>query len=151
MKKTCKTCEIEKETSEFYNLHSVCKDCGVKKAILYNKVNYEKKRASDARYYVRHRARLLRRAKAYIKTPSGKESRKKYQIKWHGENGEKKQAHSKVNFLIRCGEIKKLPCGRCGDGRFVHAHHEDYSRPLNIVWLCPLHHAERHAELDRMI
>ena len=29
----------------------------------------------------------------------------------------------------------------------VHAHHEDYDYPLDVIWLCPIHHKARHKEL----
>jgi hypothetical protein len=27
----------------------------------------------------------------------------------------------------------------------AHAHHDDYTKPLKVRWLCPMHHAEVHA------
>jgi hypothetical protein len=35
----------------------------------------------------------------------------------------------------------------CGTQDRVQAHHEDYSRPLDVVWLCPTHHKARHREM----
>jgi hypothetical protein len=35
---------------------------------------------------------------------------------------------------------------RCGEPK-VHAHHEDYSRPLDVTWLCQKCHVQRHVEL----
>jgi hypothetical protein len=40
------------------------------------------------------------------------------------------------------------PCKNCGSVIGVHAHHDDYSKPLDVMWLCPLHHKERHKELS---
>ncbi len=40
------------------------------------------------------------------------------------------------------------PCERCGSPK-VHGHHEDYSKPLEVMWLCTKHHGERHRELRR--
>ena len=37
------------------------------------------------------------------------------------------------------------PCEICGS-LTTHRHHEDYSKPLDIRWLCSRHHAARHKE-----
>jgi len=50
------------------------------------------------------------------------------------------------NHLAR-GKLEKMPCERCGSSVNVHAHHDDYSRPLDVMWLCAKHHKERHKEL----
>ena len=56
---------------------------------------------------------------------------------------ERYKAVSLVNEAIRKGELKRKPCEVCGALK-VHAHHEDYSQPLNVKWLCPKHHKELH-------
>ena len=60
-------------------------------------------------------------------------------------NPEKYQARTAVNNAIRDGVLIKQPCRICGDS--ADAHHEDYSKPLDVWWLCRKHHAERHREL----
>lgn len=67
--------------------------------------------------------------------------------KWRQKNREKVAAHVKVNNAIRSGRLAKKPCSKCGHEN-AHAHHEDYSRPLDVTWLCALCHKARHAELD---
>jgi len=52
--------------------------------------------------------------------------------------------HSAVTKALKNGSLKKQPCAVCGTTDEVHAHHGDYSRPLDVVWLCPNHHAEKH-------
>lgn len=59
---------------------------------------------------------------------------------------EKYAARKKVETALKWGKIEKRLCERCGSA-VVHAHHEDYSKPLDVMWLCPLHHKQRHAEL----
>lgn len=42
------------------------------------------------------------------------------------------------------GKIKKGPCSICGTNELVEGHHEDYSKPLDVIWLCQKHHKELH-------
>lgn len=55
------------------------------------------------------------------------------------------KARQKTRQAIASGKLKRLPCEVCGSTT-VHAHHDDYSRPLDVRWLCPKHHAEHHAK-----
>ena len=56
----------------------------------------------------------------------------------------KQRARRATRTAVRAGRLVKSPCF-CGDLR-VDAHHEDYSRPLGVVWLCKLHHRALHLE-----
>ena len=53
------------------------------------------------------------------------------------------RAHRKLQRAVSSGTVKRQPCEVCGAVK-THAHHEDYSKPLAVMWLCPLHHAEQH-------
>lgn len=46
------------------------------------------------------------------------------------------------------GTLKRQPCEVCG--RKGEAHHEDYKKPLEIIWLCHKHHGEKHRKHGRM-
>ena len=48
---------------------------------------------------------------------------------------------------IRDGSLVKQPCARCGNPKAV-AHHEDYDKPLGVIWLCGKCHSARHRELS---
>ena len=50
-----------------------------------------------------------------------------------------------VNRAIKSGKLVKQPCEVCGSPE-VHAHHDDYSKPLDVRWLCQLHHTEHHSK-----
>jgi len=43
-------------------------------------------------------------------------------------------------------KLKKKPCSVCGEP-LAHAHHPDYAKPTEVVWLCPLHHRQEHKRL----
>lgn len=49
---------------------------------------------------------------------------------------------------ISCGWLVKQPCEVCGTDENVEAHHDDYMRPLDVRWLCKIHHAEHHRMND---
>jgi hypothetical protein len=55
----------------------------------------------------------------------------------------KANARSYLNVYIKKGLVKKLPCQVCGSLE-SQAHHDDYSKPLDVKWLCRDHHLELH-------
>ncbi len=56
----------------------------------------------------------------------------------------KSKAHKLVERALKSGELTKMPCEICSSEETVHAHHDDYSKPLTIRWLCREHHIEWH-------
>lgn len=56
------------------------------------------------------------------------------------------RAHIAVWSAIAAAKLKKQPCEICGNPR-TDGHHDDYSKPLAVTWLCRKHHAERHRML----
>lgn len=63
---------------------------------------------------------------------------------WRKKNPEKYVAHMRLNAAVSSGKIKKKPCAVCKSTIRVHAHHPDYKKPLNVIWLCTKHHKEIH-------
>ena len=55
---------------------------------------------------------------------------------------ERVEARQKVSNALRSGRIKRQPCENCG--RKAQAHHNEYSRPLEIRWLCVQCHKNEH-------
>lgn len=64
-------------------------------------------------------------------------------VRWISKNPEKRQAHLIIKRAIKSGRLKRLPCEKCNNGK-SEAHHDDYSKPLDVRWLCRKHHAEHH-------
>lgn len=79
----------------------------------------------------------------YIASEKGKEARKKAQNNYRERHREKLLAHNAVTYALKMGRIFKHPCLVCGVEK-VEGHHPDYSRPLDVVWLCNPHHREVH-------
>lgn len=60
---------------------------------------------------------------------------------------EKKRAHYAVEMAIKKGLMARpSACSRCGRTQFpIHGHHENYSKPLDVIWLCAPCHGEAHS------
>lgn len=57
------------------------------------------------------------------------------------EASDKYYARRAVTNAIEYGRLVKEPCSVCGEQK-VEAHHPDYSKPFEVVWVCKPHHAE---------
>lgn len=131
--KVCTKCKIEKPLDQFYRgndtvlgYRCACKQCIIKQSIKHRAAN-----PRSREYTV-----------LYRQTKSGKESAAKAVRKWNDKNRSKIRAMLRLNYAIGRGYIKSLPCFVCGEK--AHAHHPDYSRPLDVMWLCPAHHKQAH-------
>lgn len=49
-------------------------------------------------------------------------------------------------MAVRRGKVQKRPCVRCS-ALVADGHHEDYTRPLDVVWLCKVCHVAEHVAL----
>lgn len=59
---------------------------------------------------------------------------------------ERHEARWQVNRAIASGRLQRQPCEQCGCR--AHAHHDDYAKPLDVRWLCSIHHREHHAQAE---
>ena len=53
------------------------------------------------------------------------------------------RARLAVRRAMEASKLSRKPCGVC-DNPKSQAHHDDYSRPLKVTWLCRKHHSEHH-------
>lgn len=133
--KRCFKCLCEKPLEAFYK-HAMmadghlnkCKDCT----------------KSDV---ARHRQENLAKVRAYDRMrasqPHRMENRTKHAEAWRHEFPNRRRAHGIVARALRAGLLKRQPCWVCGEKAV--AHHPDYDRPLDVVWLCQGHHKQTHA------
>ncbi len=64
---------------------------------------------------------------------------------------EKWIARAKVNYAVKKGTLQKPDrCEVCELKKAVQGHHPDYSKPLEVIWLCSLCHADEHARLKSL-
>jgi hypothetical protein len=61
-------------------------------------------------------------------------------------NPDKYAARTAVANAIRDGRLQRQPCSVCGVKK-AEAHHPNYSKPLDVVWLCFEHHRMEHSKI----
>lgn len=146
--KTCFKCLFKKPLEAFYK-HSRMADGRLNKCMDCAKSDVNKHRQENLlniRAYDRMRGLMPHRVaarKEYAKTPAFAESHKSATLRWVAKHPERRKAHHTVSNALRDGKLQKLPCLVCGNDK-VEGHHPDYSRPLDVVWLCNTHHRQTH-------
>lgn len=130
--KYCKSCEVEKPLDEFYKdkrakdgRYTVCKICHGNKTRFYVSTNKYQRKTKR----IRNKAYANEYMKTYTRLP---------------EQIIKNKSRDKLKNAVRRGRMKRLPCQECAEPK-TDAHHPDYSKPLEVVWLCRKHHSQIHA------
>ena len=128
--------------------------------------DYEKTKENARLNYYKNKEKKLEQVKAYYL--ANWEKRQKQRNKWMKNHAEKVKEYKKkynyrkypqdkksgkvlarwkVSSAIKAGKLKRGKCTVCSSSKWIHAHHEDYSKPLEVVWLCPLHHSDVHKKI----
>ncbi len=129
----CAKCLVTKSLDEFYRDTTnkegrdyTCADC---------RRSFHRERDS--------RPDRIAKSKAWLKSERGKELlsvRAKLNYTIHRE---RILAQRAIQKLIRLGVLVRQPCEVCGESN-GNGHHPDYSKPLEVVWLCQKHHSQQH-------
>ena len=138
--KTCSCCGKSKPLDEFQvrnaskdGLTSSCKSC---------------LKQRDSARYEKERVYRSEKHKKYMATPEGKAAHSRATAAWKSNNAVRRAANVILGSAVKRGKIQKQPCWVCGKN--AEAHHPDYDRPLDVVWLCNTHHREVHAMVSRI-
>lgn len=130
---------------DFYKSNQTkCKEC-VKAAVSkHRQENLERVRAYD-----RMRGSMPHRVAAraqYRKTEAYAESHEAAALRWAAKHPERRKASHIVGNAVRDGKLIPWPvCAVPECSARPQGHHPDYGRPLDVVWLCRVHHRQAHA------
>jgi len=136
----------------------------LKKANEYRQAHIEEFRQRDRENYERNASRIREQKREYYQEhpETAKETRDRsydkniekrqaYARHYSVKHPEKRYAHSLVRRMIKAGTITRKPCFVCGSENRIEAHHEDYNKPLEIIWLCHKHHMEIHKLIKEVV
>lgn len=130
--RTCRSCNATLPIDAFYARASKCKEC-TKAAVRAN--------------YRRNRDHFVAYDKRREQTAERKAAKSAAQRRYKERNPEKRKARVMVGNAIRGGRLLRQPCRECGSDK-VHAHHHDYSKPLDVEWLCKNCHWRQHGAVS---
>ena len=127
--KKCFKCGEVKDLSEFYK-HKMMADGHLNKC--------KNCTRNDVKA---HRLENIDKVRAYDRKRGSRQTRE-YTAAYRAKYPNKYKAHNLVNNSVRAGNLVPMPCEICGSSAV--AHHDDYAKPLNVRWLCHVHHKHWH-------
>ncbi len=137
----------------FYSTGKPCKHGHIAKRFTYNAQCTECSRIAAGAYYKNNAGKILTKKYIHDKDRSKKIRQTKRYKETHNANRRKpeykikERAHTIVCKAVKNGILKRLPCEKCGKQK-SEAHHDDYSKPLEVIWFCHTCHMEHHRNLN---
>jgi hypothetical protein len=148
MTKRCFKCGATKPIGDFY-VHRMMGDGHL------NKCKECTKRDTAARYHAKW-GEAQRRRRKRRDDPAARERDRLTRLEYRKrpEVRAKSRARYQVLLAIKRGDLVREPCVRCGSTKLVEGHHHDYSKPLEVEWLCrachlTVEHGKRYFELEQ--
>lgn len=137
--KECTKCRKMKPYKDFYIDRSKadghtysCRECDSARSKITHSKYKKRYLETDREYYSKNRETILARHRKYRKI-----------VKKKRTNLIKEASRLILRYAVKDGTIQKLPCVVCAEPK-SEAHHTDYSKPLDVTWLCRKHHMEQH-------
>ncbi len=158
--KRCSKCKIEKKEDCFWirnnrksGVNSECKECAKERRTKKYAQSLEESRKKRNAYYAKNREKLC---KGQIESQKGNTRYRKYQNKYlidKVKSGDKKFIARRIVCMALKAKMIERPdlCSNCLIKEKVEAHHYDYDKPLNIIWLCTQCHRALHKRLKEEV
>ncbi len=139
MDKQCFKCGLFKPLEEFYK-HEGMADGHLNKCKECTKRESRSNREKNLEYYRKYdRDRYQANGQRDRSEPYGQ------------ANPEKQRAHDLVSRAVRKGKlVRPSRCSICGKYAKIEAHHSDYTKPLEVVWVCKACHWKLHKIINAM-
>lgn len=109
-----------------------------KKGSICRKCDNERSRT----YYLNNIEKVRKRKREASRKKTKKQLYERY-LRVKAKDPEKYKARYTLRNAVKWGKVIKQPCQVCGNVK-SQGHHEDYSKPLEVIWLCKEHHDDKH-------
>ena len=148
--KHCPKCDLSKPLDAFRRSRDrgdgrdgYCKACRRR----YNVDNAATLSVSTKQYYQDNKMRERAKSKAFRQTEIGKISMRKSARLYRERYPERAVATIAISCAVRFGRlIKPELCTECQEAKPLDGHHNDYSKPLDVRWLCRQCHTDHHMQ-----
>lgn len=140
MSKQCFKCLETKPFSEFYR-HPKMGDGYLGKCKTCTKADVAERetrlRITDPEWTAKERERCRNKSDLARLLGNKPETSKAVKQAWYRRNKHKKKANTILNRAVKRGIVSKpSACNRCGCSGRLEGHHDNYSMPLAVEWLC---------------
>lgn len=157
--KKCTKCLSTKSVYEFHTVNSrltaKCKSCRNEENKIWRNNNPEKDRLRKKKwqeknpdYCINKYRQNKDKYKQRMAIPEFKERHNRSAKAWRARNPEKYKAQRMVGHAITAGKLKRGPCTNCSNPK-SEGHHKDYSKPLEVIWLCRQCHYNEHKAMKK--
>ena len=134
--RACKTCRVTKTLTDFYfqegRYRLICKKCHIAKS---------EGQRDQVKKALWHAARALTVKRVRKSSAEDRVRRRASTKRWSAENPDRRKAHSMVQAALNRGDlVRPWNCAKCRATGRIEASHTDYTKPLEVEWLCvPCH------------
>ncbi len=130
--KDCTRCGAD--NAKHYQGSKECVECEAKRKRGYYKANRLSILAKRSAHYDKNRETILETRAGY----------------WR-KNRKKVNAAATLRYRVKKGSVAQPDsCESCGKPCKPEAHYEDYSKPLDVKWLCRSCHGQHHSVVQRL-
>ena len=151
--KRCSRCKKVKSGEEFHKdrsridgLQHRCRSCTKeldhKRYILNGdkirdySINYNKNNRAKRLEWRTKNSKRIKEVYNLYRQKEDKEKRLQRVRKYEKKYPDRSKAKTAINNAIKSGKIEKGICAICDSNKYIQGHHDDYSKPMQVDWLC---------------
>jgi hypothetical protein len=149
--KVCSTCKQSLPLEAFHRKakaadgrNCYCKPCAVDRANAWQLAHKDRRDANYDKWHAKNKRQINARKSAYTLARVNRDPEFKQKVR----------ARQHLNTAVRRGQlVKPSDCSVCNESfplSAIQGHHDDHSKPLEVVWCCEKCHKAIHGKRHRL-